>query len=69
MKNALEGINNKLNDTEERISELEDRVVDITDAEQKTLLEKKHSRTSSGSRARQRALIHDRKNMIHKRKN
>ena len=34
MKNTLEGIN-RLCDTEEWISELEDRVVEITDAEQK----------------------------------
>ena len=34
MKNTLEGISNRLNDTEQ-ISELEDRVVEITDAEQK----------------------------------
>ena len=32
MKNTLEGINSILNDTEERISELEDRVVEITAA-------------------------------------
>ena len=35
MKNALERINSKLNDTEEQISELEDRIVEITTAEQK----------------------------------
>ena len=35
MKNALEGINSRLNDTEEWISELKDRVVEITAAEQK----------------------------------
>ena len=35
MKNTLEGINSILKDTEERISELEDRVVGITEAEQK----------------------------------
>lgn len=34
-KNTLEGINSKWNDTEEWISELEDRVVEITDVEQK----------------------------------
>ena len=33
MKNTLEGIKSRLNDTEEWISELEDRVVEITDAE------------------------------------
>ena len=33
MKNILEGINSSLNDTEERMSELEDRVVEITAAE------------------------------------
>lgn len=30
MKNTLEGINSKLNDTEEWINKLEDRVVEIT---------------------------------------
>ena len=35
MKNTLEGINCRLNDKEEQISELEDRVVEITDTEQK----------------------------------
>ena len=35
MKNTLEGINSRLNDTEESISKLEDRAVEITNAEQK----------------------------------
>ena len=35
MKNTLEGINSRLNDSEEWISELEDRVVENTAAEQK----------------------------------
>ena len=35
MKNTLEGINGRLNDTEEQISDLEDRVVETTDVEQK----------------------------------
>ena len=35
MKNTLEGINSRLNNTQEWIRELEDRVVDITTAEQK----------------------------------
>ena len=34
MKNTLEGINSRLNDTEEMTRKLEDRVVEITDAEQ-----------------------------------
>ena len=34
MKNTLEGINSRLNDTEEWIRELEDRVAEITAAEQ-----------------------------------
>lgn len=34
MKNMIEGINNRLNDTKEWINELEDRLVEITDAEQ-----------------------------------
>ena len=35
MKNTLEGINSKLNDTENWSSKLEDRVAEITDAEKK----------------------------------
>ena len=35
MKNTLEGINSRLDDTEEQISELEDRLVEITKAEEK----------------------------------
>ena len=35
MKNMLERISSRLNETEERISELEDRGVEITAAEQK----------------------------------
>ena len=35
MKNTLEGTNSRLNDTEEWISYLKDRVVEITIAEQK----------------------------------
>ena len=35
MKNTLEGINSKLDDTKEWISELEDRVVEMTEAKQK----------------------------------
>ena len=34
MKNTLEGINSKLDNTEEWISKLENRVVEITEAEQ-----------------------------------
>ena len=35
IKNVLEGINSRLNDTEKWISELEDRVMEITQVEQK----------------------------------
>ena len=35
MKSTLEGINNRLNEAGEWISELEDRIVEITAAEQK----------------------------------
>ena len=35
MKNTLEGINSRLNDTEEQISELEDRVIEITETDRK----------------------------------
>ena len=34
MKNTLEGINSRINEAEEWISELEDRLVEITAAEQ-----------------------------------
>ena len=34
MKNTLEGLNSRLDDTEVQISELEDRVVEITQSEQ-----------------------------------
>ena len=34
MKNMLEWINNRITDTEEQISELEDRMVEITPAEE-----------------------------------
>ena len=35
MKNTLEEINSRLNDTDEWIREMEDRVEEITDAKQK----------------------------------
>ena len=35
MKNTVEGIRSRLNDAEEWIVQLENRVVEITDAEQK----------------------------------
>ena len=35
IKNTLEGITNRLDDTAEWISKLEDRIVEITEAEQK----------------------------------
>ena len=35
MKNTLKGINSRLNDTDEWISKLEDRVGEITEVEQK----------------------------------
>lgn len=34
MKHTLEGMNSRLGDTEERISDLENRKVDITQSEQ-----------------------------------
>ena len=34
MKNTLEGINSKITEAEERISDLEDKIVEITTAEQ-----------------------------------
>ena len=41
MKNTLEGINSRINELEEQISELEDRVVEITATEQKKENKKK----------------------------
>ena len=35
MKNTLEGINSRLDDTKEQISKLEDRVMENTEAKQK----------------------------------
>ena len=35
MKNTLEEINSRLDDTEEQISKLDERVIGITEAEQK----------------------------------
>ena len=34
MKNTLEGINNRITETEERISELEDKMIEITAEEE-----------------------------------
>ena len=48
MKNTLEGLNSRLNDTEEWISELEDRIVEITANEQKK--EKRMKRNEDGLR-------------------
>ena len=47
MKNKLEGINSRLNDTEEWISKLEDRVEEINDAEHKK--EKKRMKRNEDS--------------------
>ena len=35
MKNSLEGINSRVDDTEEHISELDERLEEITQAEEK----------------------------------
>ena len=43
MKNTLEGINSRLNDSEEQISELEDRAMAITATEQKKMKRNKDS--------------------------
>ena len=48
MKNTLEGINSRLYVTEERTSELEDRVEEITEAEQKK--DKRIKRNENSSR-------------------
>lgn len=40
MKNAPEGINSRLGDTEEQISKLEDRLMEVSEAEQKTEFKK-----------------------------
>ena len=46
MKNTLEGINSRINEAEEWISELEDRLVEITMAEQKKEKRKKRNQDS-----------------------
>ena len=43
MKSKLEGIISRLNDTEEQINQLEDRVVEITEAEQKKKKKEKNT--------------------------
>ena len=40
MEDVLEGINNRLDDVEEQISELEDRLVEITQTKQEKEKEK-----------------------------
>ena len=40
MKNAPEGINSRLGDAEEQISKLEDRLMEVSEAEQKTEFKK-----------------------------
>ena len=44
MKNPLEGIKSTLNDAEEQISELEDRGVEITEAEHKKRMRRNENR-------------------------
>ena len=44
MKNTLEGINSRLNDSEKWISELEDRVVEITTPKQKKRMRRNEDR-------------------------
>ena len=39
-KNTLEGINSRLGDAEEQISKLEDRLMEVSEAEQKTEFKK-----------------------------
>ena len=48
MKNTLEGINSRLNEAEEQISELEERVVEITAGEQE--IEKKNEKNEDSLR-------------------
>ena len=48
IKNSLEGINSRITETEERISDLEDRMVEITAAEQNK--EKRKKRTEDSLR-------------------
>ena len=47
MKNTLEGINSRINESEEQISELEDKVVEITSTEQNKVKRMKDMRTVS----------------------
>ena len=47
MKNTLEGINSRISEAEEWISELEDKMVDITSEEQNKLKEWKELKTVS----------------------
>ena len=45
MKNTLEGISSRLNDTEEQIYKPEDRIVGITEAEKKKRKRNKNKKT------------------------
>ena len=46
IKNILEGINSKISETEERISELEDKMVEITSEEQNKVKRMKRTQDS-----------------------
>ena len=46
MKAELKATNNRMNNTEERISELEDRIMEITQSEQQTESQKKKKNES-----------------------
>ena len=46
MNNTLEGINSRITEAEERISDLEDRMVEITAAEQNTENVQKEMKTA-----------------------
>ena len=43
MKNTLEGINSRLSEAEERISDLEDKMVEITSEEQNKVKRRKRT--------------------------
>ena len=47
IKNTLEGINSRISETEEWISELEDKMVEITSEEQNKVKRMKRARTVS----------------------
>ena len=61
MKNSLEGINSRITEAEERISDLEDKIVEITTVEQNK--EKKNEKNSGQEKQKKKVM----KNLVARR--